>query len=563
MTNSNQLKKAEQLYRQGDLAAAKEIYRTACQDDPDNPDIHHALAVIAAQSDRLTEAQSHLKNALTLKPNDCRLLNSLGNIFNRQKDWGNARSAFDQAIKQDPTYAPAYAGLGLCLMQQSKLGIAHRAFEKAITLNPYDIQSYYNDGLVYCQEQQWEKAIKRLNTVTTQQPNFLPALSQLGTCYQQIDQWDNAEKILRHCAELKPDDADIMHRLGQSFLHQHKLAEAIAAFEHSIIQAPHHTQVYLDLGIATLKSGDPDKALTYFMRQLEIQPDAQCLYNIGVILMYQERHREAIQYLERATELDPTHVDTWLNLGALYLKCRQLDQAIKQYHHAHTLDPKNAETSYILHALKGQEIPTRAPNAYIAHLFDHYANFYDTHLEQHLKYTVPQQLIALLSEEKDPSQDWTIIDLGCGTGLSGKAVRPFAQRLIGIDLSPQMIAVAQANNIYDDCFMGDIEMILADWHNVDCIIAADVLSYLGDLNPIFKLVCQALKAQGYWLFSVEKGHETPYSLQKTMRYQHPTSYVDECLHQSGFRIITCQNAVLRTQEKQPIEGYLYCCQKQV
>ena len=43
----------------------------------------------------------------------------------------------------------------------------------------------------------------------------------------------------------------------------------------------------------------------------------------------------------------------------------------------------------------------------------------------------------------------SMLDLGCGTGLGGAAFRAVADRLVGVDLSPAMIAQAAAKDLYD------------------------------------------------------------------------------------------------------------------
>ena len=51
---------------------------------------------------------------------------------------------------------------------------------------------------------------------------------------------------------------------------------------------------------------------------------------------------------------------------------------------------------------------------------------------------------------RDMDQE-VIVDLGCGTGLTGAAFKPYAKRLVGIDLSPKMIEVAdQVKAINED-----------------------------------------------------------------------------------------------------------------
>src|SRR6185312_3401290 len=42
-----------------------------------------------------------------------------------------------------------------------------------------------------------------------------------------------------------------------------------------------------------------------------------------------------------------------------------------------------------------------------------------------------------------------MLDLGCGTGLAGTAFAPLADRLVGVDLSPAMVAQAENKQLYD------------------------------------------------------------------------------------------------------------------
>jgi predicted TPR repeat methyltransferase len=49
-----------------------------------------------------------------------------------------------------------------------------------------------------------------------------------------------------------------------------------------------------------------------------------------------------------------------------------------------------------------------------------------------------------------------VLDLGCGTGLSGQALRPLARRLTGVDLSPAMIDARRTRTVYDVLTVAEI-----------------------------------------------------------------------------------------------------------
>ena len=80
-------------------------------------------------------------------------------------------------------------------------------------------------------------------------------------------------------------------------------------------------------------------------------------------------------------------------------------------------------------------------------LYDAWADSYDAEL-QSAAYATPARLAAALAAT-DTSTETRILDVGCGTGLSGQALVAQGFTLIdGADLSAQMLAQAEAKQIY-------------------------------------------------------------------------------------------------------------------
>ena len=143
----------------------------------------------------------------------------------------------------------------------------------------------------------------------------------------------------------------------------------------------------------------------------------------------------------------------------------------------------------------------------VSELYDEYAPTYEEHLLGELGYEGPQLIVEQLSllllshtgeAEEDnaeksvrgaspdpattpPLSEVLCVDLGCGTGLAGKCLRPVCSgELVGCDLSKRMLKVAKKKKVYDDLKAGDAVAYLTQClepASADLIVAADVIVY--------------------------------------------------------------------------------------
>ena len=104
------------------------------------------------------------------------------------------------------------------------------------------------------------------------------------------------------------------------------------------------------------------------------------------------------------------------------------------------------------------------PSAYVRTLFDQYAPRFDAALTEGLGYRGPAVLrdaiAAACTAARRPLQFDAALDLGCGTGLAGAALRPLVERLTGVDLSERMVALAREKKLYDRLETGDLVQFL-------------------------------------------------------------------------------------------------------
>ena len=541
---------------------AKAKYEAYLAQHPDDADICHAYGVLLGQTQAFSLAKKTLEKAIALKSNQASYYNSLGNVLNHMGNVDQAIKHYQKAIKIQPKYPASYNNLGRIYITQGKYQSAETALAKAVRFNPNFADAHCNLGILYVLLTQDNKAKTHLETAIRINPNLLTALRQLSDIYIRQEQFQEAIELLLRCLKQVNDNADDYHQLGIAFYKEKDFEQAAAAFKKVLSIHSKHPEANQYLANSILALGDHEKALNYYFHQLSNEPTMEAYYNIGSILMAKDRLQDARSYLLEAEKLAPDDLATQLNLGSLFLKGQDISSAIKHYKNAASINPGDAEIQHILSALTQNKLPEKAPSTYLQHLFDHYAIYYDKHLTTCLDYDVPQKMHTIISQEIAlEDKQWHILDLGCGTGLSGVSFKPYANTLIGVDASEKMLHIAKEKAIYDDLIQGDIEDYIVKAPKKDLVLAADVFTYIGDLSHIFEHTHNRLNPAGVFAFSIEKTFEDKFVLQQSIRYAHNRQYIRALIQKYGFKELRFDNAILRKQQNKPVEGYLVVLQK--
>jgi predicted TPR repeat methyltransferase len=202
------------------------------------------------------------------------------------------------------------------------------------------------------------------------------------------------------------------------------------------------------------------------------------------------------------------------------------------------------------------------PPGYVRHLFDQFSSDYDARMLGALDYRghlILRELADLVLIEREHLD---ILDLGCGTGLTGAEFAPLARRLDGVDLSPRMIGQARLRGIYTHLIVADLEAALAEQGpSYDLMLAADTFVYVGDLTLVFRGAHRRLEPGGFLLATFEKKDGAGYELGPRRRYRHGDDYLRQEAARSGLDIMGLLQCTLRTDAKIPVSGWAVALQR--
>ncbi|MCK6442766.1 tetratricopeptide repeat protein [Elstera cyanobacteriorum] len=510
-------------------------------------------------------------------------------------DAATARQIVRTLLRKQPKLAGAHYLTGLLCLGDGEAGKAVQALRLALTHGPDSPALRLALGRAYAMGGAQAQAEENFRTALTLVPGLPAALWSLSDLYFRSGRGADALPLLRDLTAARPEDALAWERIGILHRQHGNLTAALDSFDTVLkLEADqprgiaNRAAVLLDLGrteaalteltealsrhpedaglartlaLAHIRAGRAAAALPLYEALLADAADPTLSRDYAEALIKAGRTADAVPLLRAVTEALPDDAAAWFLLGEAARAVGESEAAQAAYRQALTLDPADRlGAGPALALLGGGAGPEALPAPYVTALFNDYATRFDTELTETLNYRGPDVLRALLDQHA-PRPGLRILDVGCGTGLSAVPFANIASEIIGIDLSPAMLAQAAARGLYREVIEGEAVATLAARPpaSADLILAADVLVYLGDLAPFHAAAARVLGPGGRILASVEAHPDSDanFSLHDGFRYRHGADALKRLLHAHSYRILALTPVTTRLNKGEPVPGLAY------
>lgn len=421
--------------------------------------------------------------------------------------------------------------LAIRLHQANQFEDAEELYGKLLAIDPENPNVLHFFGLLKHQRGRSKQGIEFINRALERVPDYLDAQNNLGNLYLETGQPELAEKLFRQVIAAKPDFA----------------------------------AAYGNLGVALKELDKFEQAIENLTKAIELQPDAAFHYqNLGNVYRVLKHYPEAVAMYRKSLALVPFDPDAYRRLSRIFYVMGEIDRCVDILKQWLEFDPENPTALHMLAAYSGSNAPARASDAYVQQTFDSFAASFDGVLRR-LNYQAPVLVQQALIQLQPQADCWTLLDIGCGTGLCGELVRPLVNTLHGVDLSAKMLERAAEREVYDALFQAELTEFLASTDHVyDAVTCVDTLCYFGDLSGVFPAAARALKPNGWFVFTLEKHLESEteagFRLNRHGRYSHAESYVRSLLEAAGFRVDRIDTAVLRREGGEDVSGLVVTAQ---
>jgi predicted TPR repeat methyltransferase len=467
---------------------------------------------------------------------------------------------YQQDICNNPQDAVAHQHLAMFYMQKDDYKSALQHFNQAIYARPNFISAHYNLGLLFMRNYQTTAAMTQFQQVLLLDPNHIPACFYLGALQINAQQLDNAAENFNFILTQNKEHVPSLINLGVIALKQDQAQIAITYFTQALALDENNIEARNNLAATFIHNDRFENALTHYNELLRNDPcNTEYLYNMGVANMALGNLTLALQQFETLLEHTPSHPAALQNLAAIKIRLGQRGDAIELLYKTLSINPNDQPSQFMLHALTGSNQNPEACHEYVKNLFNNYALHYESHLQNVLQYNLPKQILSIL-QQCNRYEFQNVLDLGCGTGLSGIPLREYSKQLTGIDLAPKMLQHARHKEIYDHLIEQDLISFL---HNTteqyDLIQALDVLPYFGDLTELCNAILSCLTPNGLLIISYEISIAQSWYVQDSMRFCHHPDYIQSFMQNT--KIVYNQKVIARQENSQDLYVMLCCAQK--
>ena len=383
--NSESLLLRGQLYiSQNNYVDAINDFRTALNNQPDNPVVMKLLASAHRAANELALAENYIKQLVRRFPSDLALKNDLASVFgamgkseqaievrqsiqlaqptnsinltelaNLYSRTGRVNELHSVADMLEGIPSSKSAGLyfkGLSLQMQSKHTDAISFFDKAIANTPEAIEPMSAKVKSLIALNKNAEAIDWLNTLIEEGVNVSLASNFRGEIELLEQKIDSAKKSFSESINHNKEWITPRKNLALAYRANGKIEEAISVLEEAIAEVPGAILLRTELAQLLEASKDVDGAIAQYEILMEKVGAPLAANNLAMLLVTYKQDEASLERAATVAETlrgstNPMFMDT---LGWVYFKRAQIDLALPLIREAASRAPEVAQINYHL-----------------------------------------------------------------------------------------------------------------------------------------------------------------------------------------------------------------------
>jgi tetratricopeptide (TPR) repeat protein len=287
------------------------------------------LATVLDDKNKKTLGPSELAYALTTK----------GWIMFARDRAGEARAAFDEAVKVDPRFVSALVGQGEVLYADSRFAEALTRFDDAAQRDPTSLQALVGSAKTKIALERLSDAKAQLAAARQKAPKDMGVALWLARTEEALGNIKPAEDLYATACDLAdPQNPDAIQAFGAyaKFLaSQGRKSDADAKLEQARAKLPDSAALQRAFGEVALAQGEFASALEHFESALQKNPnDIGTRFRLGVTYRRMHKLDLAAKALDEVAAIDKEYSGIALERGLLFEESGDVQKALEQFQSA-------------------------------------------------------------------------------------------------------------------------------------------------------------------------------------------------------------------------------------
>jgi tetratricopeptide (TPR) repeat protein len=289
------LQYARALLDQKQYKPAREEFQHMADENPDNPEMAYAIALISLQMNDLKSAEKELQVALSKGKKDQDTVQYyLGQLSEAKKNPDEAL-AFYREVKGGEYWVVAQIRIAYLLSQRGQFSEARQLLQHAQgTDNQQRVQLVMAEAQLLRDANQFDEAYQVLNKALEKLPNHTDLLYDTAMMADKVGKQDVFEQLMRRLIKLKPDHAQAYNALGYGLLERNeRIPEAMKLVEKALQLAPDDASIMDSVGWGYYRSGKLDESVKMLRRAYTSNANPEIAAHLGEVLWMRGDKAEA------------------------------------------------------------------------------------------------------------------------------------------------------------------------------------------------------------------------------------------------------------------------------
>ena len=449
------LRQALDAIQSKDYQKAISLLESEVRRSPDMEEGHYYLGLALWEVGRKDEAVAAVKKARQLSSKNPEYLFTLGKFLLDQKNYAEAKSTFQEGLKQknkanflfglgqvyvaqdsidkglefllqareaDPSNSKIYRSIGDAYAKQKVLSLAIDNYNKTVEIEPGWLEVHFTLGKLYFRERRVNEALAAFKKAVELDPTNAEAHYEVGNLYYLAKRPQEALPELEQFVKLKPTSYQGQLVLAKTLSTLRKLPEAVASAERAYEINPTTdalellARLYFDSRDSTSLQKSVD-AYAKLSQSNGYQLENDNYLRWGRALARLKRYGEAIPKFETYLKTDSTQAEVYNEIGGLYIREKRFDEAIAAFDRRVGLTPLS-------------EVKTKNDSSSLARAYFNKGMCYM--LTQDFPSAVTTLKTGLLFE-KNYTQAWTWVAQSYGQMDSTAQIRAAYEEVLRLD----------------------------------------------------------------------------------------------------------------------------------